>query len=335
MAPSVNYLEKESSLKILCATEENEVVGIAPFRISRRGLNGHFSYSIIEPLTNGDTDYTGIIITKQKEQCLHQFLEHLFSQKNWDFINLPDLPQTSQTLALMKNDKGIPKFKIEKGIICPFIAVPDSKEKLLASLNPKLQKKLKKSLRKLEAEQGKVELKHYYELGSLEQSMEIFFELHQKRWASKGEPGRFANQKSRNITLQTAKYFAEKDWLRLYFLTVRNRPVAVELNLEYEGKMYCHIKGFDPDYYKYRVGSLLTLKVLEECIEKGISEYDFMQGDEVYKFEWTDRFRQNMNVKWVNKRLSSNLISVGLRLLKRTKIDSILFKYLHSKNIIQ
>jgi hypothetical protein len=34
MAPSVNYLPNNSSLKILCATEGNELVGIAPFRIT-------------------------------------------------------------------------------------------------------------------------------------------------------------------------------------------------------------------------------------------------------------------------------------------------------------
>lgn len=258
----------------------------------------------------------------------------MFSQKDWDFIYLQDLPQTSQILELVKNSKDIPRFEVEKGVICPYIAIPDSKEKLLSSLNRKLQKKLRNSLCRLETDQGEVQLKHYYELASLEQAMEIFFELHQKRWASKGQLGMFPNQRLRNITLQTAKYFAEKDWLRLYFLTVKNKPVAVELNLEYEGKMYCHLKGFDPDFYKYRVGSLLTLKVLEECIEKGISEYDFMQGDEAYKFDWTNKFRRNMNVKWVNKKLSSNLISVGFKVLKRAKIASILYKYLHSRNII-
>ena len=268
MAPSVNSLGKESSLKILCATEGNELVGIAPFRITHRSLKGHIGYGLIEPLTNGETDYTGIIMTEQEDQCLNQFLVHLFSQKDWDFIFLPDLPQTSQTFALLKNVKYIPKFEVEAGIVCPYIEIPDSNEKLLAKLNAKFQKKLRKSLDKLEREQGKVELKHYYEIGSLEQTMEIFIKLHQKRWTSKGEPGRFANQKSRNITIQTAKYFAEKGWLRLYFLTVENRPVAAELNLEYEDKMYCHLKGFDPDFYKYRIGSLLTLKVLEECIEK-------------------------------------------------------------------
>ena len=59
---------------------------------------------------------------------------------------------------------------------------------------------------------------------------------------------RFGNNKAREITMQTIKFFAERDWLRLHFLTVNNRPVATSLDLEYGGKMYGHLCGFDPDY---------------------------------------------------------------------------------------
>ena len=327
MAPSVSYLGNNSSLKILCATEGNELVGIAPFRITRKGLNGPFGYGILEPLTNGETDYTGIIVTRQEDQCLHQFLSYLFSQKDWDFMYLPDLPQSSPSLALIENSSDISKLVIENGVVCPFIEIPESKEKLLNSLNLKFQKKLKKSQQKLELEQGKIELRQYRDLGSLEQAMEIFFSLYQKRWATKGEQGRFEKQNARNITFETARYFAQKGWLKLYFLVVNHKPVAVELNLEYQGKMFCHLKGFDPNYSKYRVGSLLTLKVLEDCIAKGISEYDFMQGAEAYKFDWTNKFRRNVNIRFVNKRTSSNIIDVGLKVLNKSKIDSLMEKY--------
>jgi hypothetical protein len=335
MAPSVNYMAPNSFPKILCAIEKNELVGIAPLRTTHKGLKGPFGYNIIEPLTNGDTDYTGLIMADQREQCLYEFFIQLYSEKNWDLMYFSDLPQTSPTLILIKNAINIPKFEIEKGAICPFIEIPTSKEELLASLNKKLEKKLRKSLTKLEREHGRVELKNYYEIGSLEQTIQILINLHQKRWTTRGISGRFVNNKSRNITLQTAKYFAEKDWLRLYFLTINDKPVAVELNLEYKGKMYCHLKGFDINYYKYRVGSLLTLKVLEKCIEKGITEYDLMQGEDSYKFEWTNKFRQNINLKWVNDKLSSKILDSGLKVLRKIKLEKILIRYFAVLNTLK
>lgn len=326
MAPSVDYLQEESLLKILCATEAEQLKGIAPFRIVHKHIMGPLSYRIIEYLTNGETDYSGFILKEEANQCLSQFLTHLFSQKNWDFIYLPDLPQSSKTLELIKKTRGIPSFTIKKGHICPYITIPDSKEKLLANANPKFQKKLRKQLRKLERDHGKTELKQYYEMCSLEDAIKILIKLHQQRWVSKGQPGRFCSQKSINMTLLTARYFAEKGWLRIYFLKLGDRVVAVELNLEYGGKMYCHLKGFDPDYSKYSVGNLLTLKVLEECVEKKIREYDFMQGDEDYKFKWTSKYRRNTNLEWVNNKLSSRLLNAGLQVAKKAKNHFILSK---------
>ncbi len=319
MAPSVNQLEKKDFLKILCATENKKLVGIAPFRITQKNL-GLLSYHLIEPITNGNTDYAGLLIPKQGDQLIRQFLKHLFNQKNWDIITIPDLPQTSPTLELLKqNSKNLPQFKIEKGIICPYVTIPNSEKKLLNSLNPKFRKNLTRRLNKLEKEQGKVEITHYYEFGSLQQAMKIFFSLHQKRWMFKGEKGGFGNQKSREFTMETIKFFAERDWLRLHFLTVNNKPVAVSLDLEYQGKMYGHLSGFDPEYSKYSVGNLLMLKILKQCVEKGLSEYDFMQGDEAYKFDWTNKFRQNMNIKFVNKKFSSLLINLSLQSYKLTR----------------
>lgn len=128
----------------------------------------------------------------------------------------------------------------------------------------------------------------------------------------KGESGVFGKQKAREITMQTIKFFAERNWLRLHFLTVNNKPVSVSVDLEYGGKMYGHLAGFDPDYAKYSVGNILLLKIFNQCVKKGLSEYDFMQGDESYKFDWTKKYRQNMNIQFFNKKFSSMMISLGL-----------------------
>ena len=301
MAPSVNQIKEKNSLKILCASEAGKIVGIAPFRKTTKSLKGKVRLKIIEPLTNGDTDYTGMILPNNKVTIISKFLDHLLKQKDWDLMQIPDLPQSSTTLELIKKaSKHLLNPEIKKGVICPYVILPESKQKLLASLGKKFRKNLVRRIRKLEREQGKVEIKQYHEIGSLNYSLNVLFELHQKRWNIKTMPGRFISQKERNTTIKTAKYFAKRNWLRFYFLTVNNNPVAAELNFEYKGKMYGHLSGFDPKYSIYGVGNLLTLKILEECIKKRISEYDFMQGSEPYKFQWTDKYRQNIDVVCVN-----------------------------------
>jgi hypothetical protein len=329
MEPSVRSMRIRNSLKILCATKDDRVVAIAPLRKSRKSIKGKFGYDLIEPLANGNTDYAGILLGEQEKQNIFQFLSYLFSQRDWDFFYLPDLPEKSPTLELLERVQGsLPGFKIKKGWICPYVVIPDSREKLLATLRPKFRRELKRRLSKLEREQGRVELKCYHEIGSLDQGMETLFRLHQKRWKLRGEAGAFGGQKARDISKRTAQLFAEKDWLRLYFLTVRDRPIAAELDLEYGGIMYGHMCGFDPDYSNYSVGNLLLLKVLDECIRKGISEYDFMQGAESYKFNWTDKFRQSVNVRFVNKKMYSNLLNMLLNDLHMSEFIPNVFRRL-------
>ena len=112
---------------------------------------------------------------------------------------------------------------------------------------------------------------------------------------------------------------------------VNNRPIATSLDLEYGGKMYGHLCGFDPDFARYSVGNLLLLKILKQCIVKKISEYDFMQGDESYKFDWTKKYRQNINVKFFNKKFSSMILSLGLMGYQLIGLSSQMFKKIKNR----
>ena len=326
MAPSVNHLGEVTSLKILYATDNNKIVAIAPLRKTRRTVKGKIGYNIIEPLTFGNADYTGLILAEQEKGCLSRFLFHLFAEKDWDLFYLPDLPKTSKTLELLRAfHKNLPGFAAEPGIICPYITIPDSKEKLLQSLSPSFRKRLERRMRKLEREKGTVQIKHYQELGSLEQAIETLFELHQKRWTKKGGLGAFEKPEIRKMLIQTAKLFAKKKWLELYFLTINNKPIAAQLDLAYGQKLLGNWCGFDPDYSKYSVGNLLMLKILEECAERGIIEFDFMQGAESYKFFWTNKFRQSINIRFVNRKLSSIVIGLVLRAFRTLRVSRRLF----------
>ena len=92
--------------------------------------------------------------------------------------------------------------------------------------------------------------------------------------------------------------------------------------------MYGRLSGFDPVYSIYSIGNLLMLKVLEKCIKLGIKEYDFMQGNEAYKSDWTKNYRRNLNIKFVNRRSSSRIINLGIRTIKQSSLLKILEKYI-------
>lgn len=337
IAVSVKNLKKNQLLRILYITVNDKIIAIAPLRQSKYKVMGHLSYSVIEPLDYGNsTDYTGLILTEQAFECLQAFLMHLYSQGNWDCIRLNDVPASSHLIDLLiKSKHMLPKFKIEGGDTCPYITIPNSMEDYLNRLSRNFKKNLRRRLRNLERDHGTVELKEYHELGSLEDTMSIFFNLHQARWTLKGGPGAFRSQNTREIFMDRAKLFAEKGWLGLYFLTVNNKPIAAKYTLKYNQKIYGCLSGFDPTYSSYSVGILVLMKLIEKCIEQGIKEYDFMKGDESYKFELADKTRRNLNLEFVNRRLVSHLIILVIQVkkilfLKNRKITKASIKHLLS-----
>ncbi|MEM5866757.1 MAG: GNAT family N-acetyltransferase [Candidatus Aenigmatarchaeota archaeon] len=325
------HFGKNKELKILCLkNKNNEVVGITPLRLSCYKFANLLTYNVIEPLGLGGADYTGIIIPEQEEKRLKLIVNYLAAQKDWDFVYLYDIPEFSAATTLLNSASDSKMFpQIHRGAICPYITIPKSIEALLAMLKGKFRKNLRRCLKKLEEDYKRIELTNYKKFNSVEESMKVFFDLHQRRWRTKKLPGVFNSKETRNFFLDVAKTFAEKGWLALYFLMVNDQPVATQLCYEYSQKMCYVLGGFDPNFSQYSVGNIITLKILEKCIEKSIKEYDFLKGGEPYKFDWTNTYRTNLGFRFVNKKkITSKIYDLGIKTAKKTKIDLIIGKLL-------
>lgn len=321
---TVKHLEKGKRLRILCIEDCGKIIAIAPLAQWRYVLGSWLGYEVIEPLAYWHSDYTGLILAERAQECLNLFLNYLYEQKDWDFFYLYNVPETSIIFDLLPKVERAFKFETRNGAICPYLTIPDSMPSLVNGLSAKLRKNLRRSLKSLEANYGRVELKRYDELGSLEEAMQVFFSLHQKRWISKGKSGAFGNQGNRELSLSSARLLAERNWLALYFLTVNGKPIAAQYCLEYNQKMHYGLGGFDPAYSSYSVGNLMIMKVLERCIEKKIKEYDFMRGQELYKFSWSEKYRRNLDTKFVSKKLTSRFYNFGIDTAKRMRLMKVL-----------
>jgi hypothetical protein len=323
---SAKNLDVNQTLKILYITSEDRIIAIAPLRICQHSLK-NIRYNVLEPLDFGSaTDYTGLILAEQELECLKKFISYLYEQKDWNFLNISNIPEDSAFIKLVISNRiFFSKFTVEKNDICPYIQLPNSTEEFLSNLKPHFRKQLRRSLRNLKKDYGNVELRESQELGSIENAMRIFFDLHQERWNSKGTSGAFHSPKVRKLFIERARIFFEKNWLGLYFLMVNDKPVAVNYTLEYNKKISSCLTGFDPEYHRYSVSNLLLLKIVERCISRGFTQYDFMRGKESYKSKWTKDYKSNFTLKLANKQLISKLLMLGLK--ARDVKDDILKKF--------
>ena len=62
----------------------------------------------------------------------------------------------------------------------------------------------------------------------------------------------------------------KRGWLMVWLLKVEGAPVAMEYDLEYEGKVYALRADFDESFKKYSPGTYLEYQIIKHLFEKGI-----------------------------------------------------------------
>jgi CelD/BcsL family acetyltransferase involved in cellulose biosynthesis len=282
------HFGSNKQLMLLLAMEKDEIIGIAPLMYSVHSMFG-VKRAKIEFMDGGLSDYNDFVLIEKEEECLDLFLKYLTKvSRAWDCIELSDIPENSVTIPYLKSTAK--NLRIQH--VCPYIKLPKSYDEYFNSLKYKQRKDIRRTLRRLE-EKYSVEFSCYSGECSIEEGINIFFDLHQKRWISQGQAGVFSSEQVRRFHTDIAKTFFDKGWLGLYCLKVSGRPVAAIYGFRYRSKYCAYLTGFDPKYFSYNVGSLLFAYAIADCIRQGLTEFDFLRGAEEYKNRWNTKLRFN------------------------------------------
>ena len=80
--------------------------------------------------------------------------------------------------------------------------------------------------------------------------------------------------------------------LHLAVLEIDGGKAAAYLSFNYLNRLWVYNSGLNPAYRDYSPGWVLLGNLLQWANESGLSEFDFMRGDEDYKYRFgaVDRF---------------------------------------------
>jgi len=288
-------------LVLLIVEDNKEVLAVAPLMETAYSVF-RLRLRILEFIGTPSSDYHALILTEKSPICARMLLNYIRERMTaWGCMELKDIPENTETARVLRTISGQPlKLRERKMDLCPTIPLPRTFEEYLRELGRSTRKKLGQWERRL-GSNHRVEIRRYDEIASLEEAMKTFFDLHQKRFQSMGAQGLFAEESFRNFHLEMAKRFAEKGWLRLYFLTVDGEAVSAAYAFSYRNKLYYYLPGFDPKYSEYGIGNLTTKHLVRLGIEEGLEELDLMRGDHPYKAHWNTIVRRNIElsaIRW-------------------------------------
>ncbi len=219
------------------------------------------------------------------------FFSHLRSDPGWDVLRLTDVPEDGKGWALYREAEraGLP-VGAWRSLDSPYIPLPGRMEDLLARLDAKFKANCRRRRKKLE-EKGEVTFERITGGERLDARLEEGLQLEQSGW--KGERGTAIRQDKATAGFysELARQAAYDGALALSFLRLDGRPIAFHFALQHRGAYSLLKPGYDEGLRECSPGQLLMERVLADCIERGLTELDFLGPEMTWKRDWTDAVR--------------------------------------------
>ena len=109
-----------------------------------------------------------------------------------------------------------------------------------------------------------------------------FVALHRR---SRGEKAEFMTPDTERFFRDVADTLAARGWLRLGVLSVDGEDAAVLFGFAYEGTLALYNAAYDPNLAPLSVGIACAAYAIRSAIAEGLRTYDFLRGDEPYKYD--------------------------------------------------
>jgi CelD/BcsL family acetyltransferase involved in cellulose biosynthesis len=263
-------------------SDDGRLVGIAP--LFRKELEGR---SVLNMVGCRDvSDYLDLICETGQEEAVHQaFLDHLDGEGlEFDILDFCSIPQDSTTYTGLREKAEARGYQtlVEVEDVCPIIPLPETWDDYLMSIDKKQRHEIRRKLRKADAADTR-----FIVVGSehdLQTEMQIFVDLHQKSTPEKDE---FMDAQMQGFFFEVAQVLQDRGWLQLAFVEMYGEKTAGLLNFDYGDAILVYNSGYDPMQYRHlSPGIVVTARCIEHAISLGRRKFDFLRGDEVYKYRF-------------------------------------------------
>jgi CelD/BcsL family acetyltransferase involved in cellulose biosynthesis len=267
-----------AELQIAVWKEEESLQGIAP--LFRSGRDGESRWLLI-----GSTeiaDYLDVLAAPDRIPAFcSALLDALAALPDSEFsaLDLFNLQASSPTIPVLEEETARRGWTLDREPlqVCPVITLPRSWEEYLSSLDKKSRHEIRRKMRRAEGGEESLALKI---CGAEE--MDEFLRL----MACDDEKAGFLTPVMRRQFRAIAEAAQEAGMLQLAFLEMENRKVAAYLNFTFGNRIWVYNSGMDPKYAASSPGWVLLAMLIRRAIEDGHEAFDFMRGDESYKFQW-------------------------------------------------
>lgn len=278
-------------LLVYTAEEEGELLGVAPLFTAKGKIWLLGSVEI--------SDHLDVI---SRPQTLAAFLAALLARleqeptaENWSALEWVNLPEWSPTLGLLRAQAEQRGWQFSQEVYqpTPYISLPGDFERYLEGIDKKQRHELRRKMRR--AEESGHNLRWYIVEDETQMESEINAFLH----LMTHEPAKneFLTESMRDHLARSLHAAFRAGWLQLAFLEIDGQKACGYINFDYANRIWVYNTGLDRRFMELSPGWVLLGYLLRWANENGRAEFDFLRGDEEYKYKLGGQNRFVLKVK--------------------------------------
>ncbi|MCA9958649.1 MAG: GNAT family N-acetyltransferase [Anaerolineales bacterium] len=275
------YLQPDNaSLHTVAVRHDNgELIGIACLYVYD-GLV-HFNGCVEE------TDYLDLIAAESDaESVWTAVFDALLSSEfpQWHTIDLCNVPAASLSRQIVPRLAAEHNLEFNETIheVCPIITLPATFDEYLEMIDSKQRREIRRKMRRAQGADAQLVIVSAQD--DVETAVNDFLDLLTKSTFEKRD---WLNDGRRAVFHATAKAAQADGTLLLMFMEVNGRKASALFNFDYNNAVLVYNSGLDPAAFgQLSLGEVLTAKAIEWSIENGRTIFDFLRGDEAYKYRF-------------------------------------------------
>jgi CelD/BcsL family acetyltransferase involved in cellulose biosynthesis len=226
----------------------------------------------------------------------------------WDYVELADADADSVPFTALYGElkeAGLSDCPLRRPAR-PYAQLPANFEEFLAGLAHRVRKNFRRGLRALERE-GKLEFVCLKENSEIQERFGEFLQLHRQRFDQLEKTSAFLEPKLQAFHQGLLKRMADRTWPRLYLLQVDGKTVAAIYGFALDNRFAFYQSGMDPSWTRLSAGMIILGCSIQQSVESGHTEFDFLRGTQAYKLFWTKNSRRALTARFFDNRMRGRL----------------------------
>jgi CelD/BcsL family acetyltransferase involved in cellulose biosynthesis len=283
-------------------SSEGRLIGLAPlceyrfadqgFRLKAIGFGGR-------DVVSGDfLDF--LADPSERPEVLRAILDFLGKERGrWDLLVLGEMLRDGdlKTAGESWGRQNGMACRVQEERICPYIALPESFDAFLQGISESMRYHIRRRTRDvLEKHGGRLEV--CSAPTQLRAGIDALIHLHLDRWHMEGKSGTLGRSGFKEFLQQICTAPPDGANSRLFLLMHENRVVGALLMIHYGGSALYYQAGWDPQspLMRFSPGVVLMAHSVQDAIHQGLRHYEFLRGEESYKFRWTKTYRTTVTL---------------------------------------